>query len=191
MRKSLPFSLMLGAGLMLPNVASAQTCSDMTSLPAYVACSGAFGGNIGDNNNLSAELSFLSSTFGPTFTYQGQTGDAGSGPFANNPAGNTSGTLTFDNPIAGLFVVGLKASSSYSFYLYDGGVSGVSAVTFNTIGSGTNVQGSAQELSHATLYTAGEGGVSTNAVVPEPSTYMLMGAGLAGLGLASRRRRKQ
>ena len=175
----------------MPAAASAQSCINMTSLPAYVACSGALGGNIGDNNNLAAELSLLSSTFGGTYTFIGQTGDAGFGPFANNPAGSISGTLNFDNPMTGLFVVGLKASNTFSFYLYNGGVSGINSVNFNTIGSGTNEQGIAQGLSHATLYTATGGStVSTNAVVPEPSTYALMTAGLAALGFFSRKRRQ-
>jgi hypothetical protein len=191
MRVSFPLSLALAASLIAPAAASAQSCADMTSLPAYMQCTGALGGNIGDNNDLAAELSLLSSTFGGSYTFIGQTGDAGFGPFANDPSGSPSGSLNFDNPMTGLFVVGLKGANTYSFYLYNGGVAGISSVTFNMIGSSTNDHGIAQELSHAALYTANGGTVGTNAVVPEPSTYMLMGAGLAALGFAARKRRQR
>lgn len=190
MRSSFKLFLAVGAMLVLPAVASAQNCFNMASLPNYVTCSGALSGNIGDNNNLAAELSLLSSTFGGTYNYVGKTNDANFGPFANNPAGSISGSLNFDTPETGLFVVGLKASNTFSFYLYNGGVSGIGSVSFNTIGSGTNNQGIAQGLSHATLYRANDTQVNVNAVVPEPSTYALMAAGLAGLGLVSRKRRR-
>lgn len=190
MRRSFKFSLALGAILMTPALASAQNCVNMTSLPGYVTCAGALSGNIGDNSNLAAELGLLSSTFGGTFNYVGKTNDVGFGPFANNPAGSISGSLNFDTPETGLFVVGLKASNTFSFYLYNGGATGISSVSFNTIGSGTNNQGIAQGLSHATLYRSNGSQVNVNAVVPEPSTYALMAAGLAGLALVRRKRQQ-
>ncbi|AMW04381.1 PEP-CTERM sorting domain-containing protein [Gemmatimonas phototrophica] len=54
-----------------------------------------------------------------------------------------------------------------------------------SIGMGANAR---TTLPYQTIWVAG---VETSSVVPEPSTYALMGAGLLALGVASRRRRKQ
>lgn len=158
--------------------ALAENCADTSfSALASSSCRGSFTGNINGN---ASETTYLQSQFGGSFTYLGKSDDAGSGPFTSNPTVSTNGTLTFDSPLAGSFVIGLKAANNYSYYLFNA-ASPVSSLTFDsTAGVATNQNGIAQNLSHAALYVQ---------AVPEPQTYGLMLAGLAALGFMVRRRR--
>jgi len=174
--------LVVVAAMLAPNVAQAQVClaaSAMTSFSQYVDCEGSFTGSI---SGLSAEFSALSSFFGGSWSSLGSTLDTSFGPFTSNPDQPT-GTLTFDTPMFGLFVIGLETQRgpSFSYYLLDGGSAGISSLPFSTLGTGLNAQGLALELDHATLYV-----VST---VPEPSAYLMLGTALLGLGIFARRRR--
>ncbi len=182
MKKSFALAAAALALIAAPIQAHAQACTAatvMTSSPGYLNCAGSFGGNI---NGSSSELTTLTSLFGGTWTWAGQTGDGGFGPFAANATG-TSGTVAFDNLVTGPFVIGVKAADRHSFYLFDGGIAGILSVPYESIGTSTNAKGLAQDVSHLGLYR----GAGT--VVPEPSTYALMGTGLMGLaGLARRRR---
>jgi hypothetical protein len=151
-------------------------CTDSTTTPPYVACSGAFEGNdTPQTADILAALANLSGTDG--WFAVGKSDAANSGPFVSNP-GTNSGTLTFDTPITGQFTLSLKAANAFSLFYYN-----TSALTeiLDTLGVSVNQNGIAQGLSHATLYA-----------VPEAETYafMLAGLGLLGLGVAARRRQR-
>lgn len=156
-------------------------------LMGAASCSGAWSGNI---NNQTADVNAeLTTAFGGNYTFYGYSNDANNGPFTGNPSTN-NGTLTFDLPITGQFILGLKAGNSFSFYQFTNQVN-VTSVNFTTIGVQVNRNNVAAGLSHAALYVdPASGTVGITAVVPEPSTYAMMIAGLVAMGVVSRRRRK-
>jgi hypothetical protein len=158
--------------------------------PDALACSGAWQGNITPQlADVETQLATDFAAFvgaGADFTLVGKSDDANSGPFVANAENATSGTLTFDTPITGLFVLGLKASESFSFYLFDGGLSGLASVDFSTAGVSVNSQGIAQGLSHAALFVLEDGPVPG---IPEPQTYAMLLAGLGVIAMLARRRR--
>ena len=167
--------------------AFAEPCANTSfSGLAASACSGSLTGNI---NGAESELTKLASLWGTAFTYIGKSGDAGSGPFTSSPGGTTNITLSFDHEIQGEFVIGLKASRQYSYYLFDA-LSPISSLTFDTTaGVAVNDSGIAQNLSHAALYLAAAVPQQTTAV-PEPGTCALLAGGLGLMGAVSRRRTK-
>ena len=169
------------AGLAFATTAAAENCSNTTfTALASTACAGSFGGNI---NGSASETSYLNTRFGGTFTYAGASDGPNNGPFTSNPQVPLNGTLTFDSPILGNFVIGLMAANNYSYYFFSA-LSPTSFLIFSsTTGVATNGRDMPQDLSHANLY------VMTRPV-PEPETYALMMAGLAALGFVSRRRRR-
>ena len=177
-------SISAAALVALAAPAFAEDCAD-TSWTALAAtsCAGSFVGNI---NGSAGELADLATYFSGTWVYEGKSDDGGNGPFTGNPT-STSGTLTFDDPISGAFVIGLKAANNYSYYLFDAGASLISSLTFDTTaGVATNQNGIAQDLSHAALYT----GENLVPGIPEPETYALMLAGLGAVTWVARRRRR-
>lgn len=149
------------------------------STASYVACSGAWVGNLAPSS-AAAVSTLILSDFGLTASYAGKSDDAGNGVFTSNP-GTTSGTLTFDNAQLGFFVIGLKSSTNFSLYEFNGGALGISSISFNTSGVALNKQGKAQDLSHAAVYAV--------TAVPEPESYALMLAGVAAVGFMVRRRK--
>jgi len=157
----------------------AESCADTTfTLLNWTQCAGSLPGNIIGSQS---EIDYLAATWGTTFSYLGKSDDADNGPFANNPQTAVNGTLTFDSALTGSFVLGLKASDQYSYYLFNA-LSPVSSLTFSsTSGVALNDRGIPQGLSHATLYVG---------AVPEPETYALFLAGLGAIGFMAKRRRK-
>lgn len=98
-----------------------------------------------------------------------------------------TGTLNLLRPIDGAFAIALKAGSNFSLYYFDGLGPAISSLSYSTAGTSLNSHGTAQRLSHATLYTTTA--LPPVSPVPEPTSYGLLLAGLAGIGFVSRRRR--
>jgi hypothetical protein len=180
MKSALHLLCAFAAASAMASPALAENCADTTfSTLAATSCLGSFSGNI---NGSQSELDDLETEFGTEFTYLGKSDDPMSGPFTGNPQVNEDGTLTFDAPMTGSFVIGLKAANNYSYYLFNAGAL-VSSLTFNdTDGVAVNRRGVAQDLSHANLYAA-------VTAVPEPETYALFLAGLGFVSFIAKRRK--
>ena len=138
----------------------------------YISCQGPMGGNIAENQNNVATFAGYGS-----FDFAGASND-GSGVFTANINGVTSGQFTLSTPQTGLFVFGLKGGNTYSLYLFDGGVAGISTLNFDTFGITTGGGNAGPGLSHAALFTT---------AVPEPETWALMIGGLCAVGAFVRR----
>jgi PEP-CTERM motif len=153
--------------------------------PGYVTCLGSFDLSTGNvDNDLGSVMATLGLPSGTDYFNSDNAATAGN-PFASVVGGATSGTITFDNAQTGTFWLALKSATQASFYKFDGSTvaGGITSLGFDTLGTSLNKRGIAQNLSHA-----GYIGTPTPAV-PEPETYAMMLAGLAGIGFLSRRRR--
>ena len=150
--------------------------------PAYAECGGSFAGN--NSNQETDVLAYISSTWGLNVTSLGQSDEAvGFGPFTSDPK-TTTGTLTFDTPMDGPFVLSLKAGDQFSLFYYDGIGAAISSIIYSTAGVNVNNKGIPNGLSHATLYA------DPVTAVPEPETYALMLGGLGVVGFVARRRKQ-
>lgn len=173
----LAFGMFSGAAHAAPPVGT--DCTAGTLSPTYVTCSGAYSGNLGASLT-AAQVTQVSDLFtaggyayDPAMIYARST-DVGNGVFADSALDLS---INFQHPVAGAFVVGLKQATFYSFYLMNGGTTGISSIDFNTLGV-TNA-GGGTGLSHAVFI----------GTVPEPETYALMLAGLGLVGFMARRRK--
>lgn len=179
----LAFGLFSGAAHATPPAGNGPPvgtdCNLSTLSPTYVACSGSFSGNLGDSLT-AAQVTQVSNLFtaggfayDPAMIYAKST-IASNGVFSDDALDMS---INFVNPVGGAFVIGLKQATYYSFYLMNGGTTGISTINFNTLGV-TNA-GNGAGLSHAVFI----------GTVPEPETYALMLAGLGLVGFMARRRK--
>lgn len=177
-------ALAFSAGAHAALVQSSPTCTASILTPAYTACGGSFAGN---NLNQAADVNaYIGTHFGAGLLFQGSSNEAGTfGPFTSDQTGAT-GTLTFDAPVDGPFVLALKAANEFSLFYFNGVGPAIGSIGYSTLGVAVNANGIPNGLSHATLYAASSLPVTA---VPEPSTYALMLGGLSFIGFLARRRR--
>ena len=145
----------------------------MTSQPGYLDCSGAFSGNI-ENQDVAGQILNDFGLSGLTeFDVTGANGTLSSGVIT---------VADFASP----FVLALKAGNAFSLYLFE---AHTTTIDFDTLGVGFINRGGehfGQGLSHAIVF-----GDPSVTAVPEPETYALFAAGLAFVGWASRRRQRR
>lgn len=147
-------------------------CSN-TSMVGYDACAGSFDGN---NKGAPSVVADVAAEILADF------GFAVGSSYEISGGGSDSGILNF-GPITGVFAIALKAGDAFSLYKFDGGVSGISSINYDTLGVGFyDKKGGlhfGQDLSHADIYLP----------VPEPETYAMLLAGLGLLGFSLRNKK--
>jgi hypothetical protein len=192
--KTLAGGLACGVFLLAPHIAAAQLtlatspdCSaafglfqSSTGSVSYQECAGAFDGN-DTNQNVEG---WVLSHWGLDVELIGKTDESAKlGPFEWFEEGSPTGTIQFQYPVSGVFVLSLKAANKFSLYWFDTGVEQWTSLSYSTIGTSTN-GGGAQDLSHASMYAT-----DVPTTVPEPASVVLLMSGLAGLAYIARRRR--
>ena len=170
-----------------PGADSGPACSAGSTVASFIDCAGSFDGNLKGALD-QAQIMALNAQFADNgFSYSSsliysKSDVTGHGVFTSL---GDDFTLTFDNGqvATGLFVIGLKQATRYSFYLFDGGTAGINSISFDVKGVvGKQTDG----LSHA-IYL----GQALTAPVPEPESYALMLAGLGVVGFIARRRARR
>src|SRR5258708_1255286 len=155
---------------------SGMNCSSggAVGLMAALACGGGSNGNnMNQEGGVTAQMSSDFSTFTGAGTWWSYLGDA-------NFSGQTNGTVSLDNPMTGYFVVLLKSSNQFSYYLYNGGTAGISTIDFTDAGTAVNKNGQVQGLSHSSVYSW-DGPTPPVTTSPEPGTIAPVAARLAVL----------
>lgn len=160
--------------------AAAEVCSDTTlSILPPPACMGSFVGGLDGSGD---ELGLLKAAWSMDFVYLGRSDEADFGPFAANPQVAFNGSLAFDQPHSGQFVLGLVSAGKHSYYFINS-KRRVGGLVFDSLeGVATTPQGNPFALDYAALYVA--------AIVPEPGTWALWTLGLSCVGVAGLRARR-
>lgn len=159
-----------------PPPAPVEVCSHTAwSILPQPACLGATSGGL---TGAASELATLSAQWGQAWTFAGSSADTDFGPFAGNPQVSFNGTLAFDEPHTGFFVIGLVSSGKNSLYLINT-KRRIGGLSFDSLeGVATTPQGNPFPLDYAVLYLASP--------VPEPARWASWLLGLAGLGAVGR-----
>ncbi|MBD2347049.1 PEP-CTERM sorting domain-containing protein [Anabaena subtropica] len=159
------------------------------------ACQGPFSGNdTGSGNPLETQLDggLFSSVVGSNVDWSllGKSDDPNQSLITAGSSSN--GTLTLGGQLSDwlgkTFVISLKASNSYSAYLFQNFQGTSLQAIYNTIGVSQNGQGKAQGLSHASLFVANLPQTPPPTSVPEPAS--LIGLGLVATGMFKIRRHR-
>lgn len=172
--------------------ATGPACSAGSTSVAFIDCAGSFEGNLGGALS-STQISALNSQFGDNgFHYSSsmlysKSDATGNGVFNSD---GKSFSLSFDDGYraTGLFVIGLKQATRYSFYLFDGGSTGINSLSFDVKGVVSQQTGG---LSHAVYIGNALSAPGLTPAVPEPGTYALMLAGLGAVGFVAKRRARR
>jgi hypothetical protein len=171
--------LAIGALLALGSASvAAEVCTNTNwSTPFFTGCAGSF---VGTLDASASEAASLTALFGGEWEVAGRSDAADNGPFVDNPQVAFNGTLAFDEPVSGRFVLGLVSAGQHSFYAFTT-KRRIGGLGFDSLeGVATTPQGNPWPLDYAVLYMS-------VAVVPEPAPALMLAAG--ALALAWRRRR--
>ena len=150
-----------------------------TAAPVYL---GIFSGNdhVGD-----VQAAILAATGQEVNISLFDKSDSGSGLTAFTPipwAGALDGTWDVVDPSVVISYVTVKASNDFTLYSYNPAVNSGTWSTANLL----NKNGVQQELSHLSLWTT-----ASASQVPEPTSVLLMGAGVTALGVLGRWRSRR
>ena len=167
------------------------------SNPGYLGCQLFLPGVVtGDAGNI-ADLEFFFSGFtgNSTFVFAGRSNEPNAGPFQRDPGRGSVGTLQFDQPMTGLFVLALQSDlrnaqnqDNFSAYLFDSSAFGglAPSINFDTFGVGDDNgrSGLLTPLRFAGLFIQ----PSAPGTIPEPAGAALVLTALGALALTKRRR---